>query len=464
MVKQNLPQLLIFLFFSLINSKLLFVHEHFRHGQRSSLMGYRPKEYDYLGNKWDEYGQLTPVGETMLYLQGFKAREKYKDFISNGFQIYETYAFSTNTNRSKTSLNCYLNGLFHNRTQKLLNKTQYSKIYPPGDVTEAMKKEAMRILPKNLPEYSLDIPINVYSKFDHFIGLAALEVASDCEPNRKLRKIQYTDSQSKQLADKFLEKYQDKIHAYYKKYNIKYLIKDISKIDIFCDHYISAYANGIDLTKLIEFGIDIEELKNTCDKILSYVMSHVALGNKDIALSSGTPLMSQITLWMENRIMLEKEGSGDELINNMPKFVVWSGHDITLASVMMWMKLFFKSEFVNPEFGSKITFELHKIDKKYVVKYIVDDKILGEYDFFHFRNTNSKNYWTMKQIKDFCKFTYGDIEKMNQKIIKLYWYLLYMAGVIIVISLLKVRHYYNLKHGNKDNTIDKVEQKKYKNE
>ena len=63
--------------------KLLFVWEHFRHGARAPYIAINPiTNLDFIGEKWDGVGEITPLGMRMLYLLGISYKKKiWKFFI-----------------------------------------------------------------------------------------------------------------------------------------------------------------------------------------------------------------------------------------------------------------------------------------------------------------------------------------------------------------------------------------------
>ena len=70
---------LIVVFFFIVNSqlndKLIFVMTHFRHGARSPSSV--KNNIDDIGEEWLMTGELTAVGERMLYLLGLRNRIRY---------------------------------------------------------------------------------------------------------------------------------------------------------------------------------------------------------------------------------------------------------------------------------------------------------------------------------------------------------------------------------------------------
>ena len=92
---------------------LYFIFSNFRHGART------PNKYknetDYINVTWDESaGELTKLGVIQQFLIGLKNRKKYNNFLSEKFNPYEILIYSTNLNRTKSSVFSQLIGLYYN--------------------------------------------------------------------------------------------------------------------------------------------------------------------------------------------------------------------------------------------------------------------------------------------------------------------------------------------------------------
>ena len=97
-------------FFSLSEDRLVFLYAHYRHGARAPL-AINDSFYDRFGEYWDNPGELTGLGQRMLYILGLKNREKYikqEKFLSEKFDPHEIYIHSTNYNRTMESGSSYL--------------------------------------------------------------------------------------------------------------------------------------------------------------------------------------------------------------------------------------------------------------------------------------------------------------------------------------------------------------------
>ena len=119
-----------------INSKLIFVFSHFRHGARGPWENVNVSTgKDILNEEWNGMGELTGAGMRMHYLEGYFSKTKYQNFIN--FKKYnknEFIVFSTLMNRTILSAYSHLIGMFPPQTGKKLNEKQIIYYQPVADV------------------------------------------------------------------------------------------------------------------------------------------------------------------------------------------------------------------------------------------------------------------------------------------------------------------------------------------
>ena len=114
---------------------------------------------------------------------------------------------------------------------------------------------------------------------------------------------------------------------------------------------------------------------------------------------------------MDNRINRDMNGGYAESNYQEPKFVMYSGHDMTLAPFELFFKKAFKTKTKFPEFGSNMFLELHKpdginrkttIDDYYVV-YQIDDEILLNISYVNFKKRINDIVWSDERILQHCQ-------------------------------------------------------------
>ena len=340
LIKNIIYKFLIFRIILLCNSKLLFVNVHFRHGARSPLL--LDKGNDLFGNKWQKRGILTPKGKRQIFLNGIKHREKYSNFLNVKYMEDEIKVYSTDSYRAISSLECYLNGLYHNSNinENILNDE--ITLYPPGNITETMTNMANILGVNALPKDNHIIPINIFQKSDHSFVLHEPGKISDCQTISNIRQKIISKSKYKQLIDEFILKFEEKIVNFFISNNITINFRiNPENINILCDSFYSDLADNRDMQILEKEGIKIEELNEFCMNILSITQKDIVAGNKDIVMMSQTPPIKKLLKWMDERIELDKKGESNNIINGSPKYTIWSGHDSSISTIQMFMAYIF---------------------------------------------------------------------------------------------------------------------------
>ena len=438
----------------LINSKLLFVNVHFRHGARGSLFLLDKEGNDLLGNKWKKRGMLSPKGKRQSFLNGLKHREKYSNFLKEEYIEDEIKAYSTDSYRAISSLECYLNGLYDNTNlNENIIHDEYT-IYPPGNITENMKNKANSLGIYAIPKNNHIIPINIFQKSEHSFVLHEPGKISDCQSISKIRQKIISQYKNNDIIEEFNKKYTDKLKNFYKNNNIS-INFDFTpdKINLLCDTFYSDITDNRDLSILEKEGINLEEINEFCNNILSIVQKEIVSGNKDIVMMSQTPPIKKLIKWMDERIELDKKGETNKIIGGSPKYTIWSGHDSSISTIQMFMNLIFGTKWSFPIFSSTVIFELHKIDENenYEIIYYVNDEKLLKIDYYKFKNKVDKNLWSQEQIDSFCQFSIINVEKLNV-LVKKYTLIIIILALILLISIFfNIRNFFKSKEKQKEN-------------
>ena len=447
---------LFILFIENIFSKILFTNIHFRHGARSSVMKIDKQGYDFLGKKWENVGELTPLGIRQLYLNGIKHRERYQNFLSEEYNSKEILIYSTKVNRTIQSGNCYLSGLFSNIKPPKIKLEQEIKSFPPGNITEKMKEISQKLNYYAIPEGIQTIPIKNFDKSEHFFLLHDLSYISGCITIDEVQEKHIKSNKTNNLINEFKNNFGNKIKKIFKDIKHKEFIFDFYYINTFCDHLISNILESADLSILEKYNLNINELNNFCQNIAQYNLEEIECGNKDIIFMSLSPTMKQLLLWMDNRIKLDKEGKTDQLVGGSPKFTIWSAHDSSLAANEMFFKYVFGTKFIIPVFGSTVIIELHKNEtnknNSYYIQYFVNDELLLEIDYNIFKENILKYLWNEKEINTFCKFE--DISEYKFTLNN-YRICLFCTLTLLLISIyINCKLYFKLKIVNKNNNTN----------
>ena len=443
----NLYELIIFFVIIHLNSqKLLFVNVHFRHGARSSLYLIDNKNRDIFGNIWEKRGSLTSKGKRQIFLNGIKHRERYSNFLSNKYIEDEIKSYSTDSYRAISSLECYLNGLYHNDNINENIIYNNDTVFPPGNITNEMKKRVDKLGVNAIPKDNHIIPINIFQKSEHAFVLHEPGRISDCQKIADIREKNVIKNNFKQLESNFKEKYSDKLNKYFNENNIS-LKSDFNysfnQIHTLCDTLYADYIDNRNITNLNKL-INFNEFYNDCNNILTKFQADYVAGDKDVVIMSQSPPMKKLIKWMDQRIELDKNDQSDKIVSGSPKFTIWSGHDSSIATFEMFMKNIFNTKFIFPSFCSTILFELHKNEEKniYEIKYFVNDELLLTINYNDFKMKVLEIIWNEQKIEDFCQFSIIKSEKIdNLKTENKKYRIIIVFLILIIISSLSFNIY-----------------------
>ena len=147
------------------NKKLVFLLTHFRHGARAPQKYYNQTLHlDYILEKWDNPGELTPMGQRMHYALGLQNRERYiteKKFLKETFDPHEILIYSTRFNRTILSVASQLQGLYPLGTGGELNDEQKEEAIPQVNLSDNVKKELDKLNNYSLPGKMALAPIRM---------------------------------------------------------------------------------------------------------------------------------------------------------------------------------------------------------------------------------------------------------------------------------------------------------------
>ena len=98
------------------NDNLYFIFSIFRHGVRAPMDKEFDNNTDLLGGKWNQKAELTLTGRKQHFNIGLKNKKRYSNFINITYDPKEIIVYSTNTNRTISSAQSQLLGLFNGIT------------------------------------------------------------------------------------------------------------------------------------------------------------------------------------------------------------------------------------------------------------------------------------------------------------------------------------------------------------
>ena len=397
--------------FFIIESDPIFVFEHFRHGSRAPGFGLIKEnpmgEYtDRYGVVWKSNGELTGIGLRMEYTLGVRNRYKYKKLISSIIDPKELLVVSSSLNRALTSAQAQLEGMFPPLTGIELKENEMENSIPPIPITESMKQEIKNLGKNALPEKIQIVPIHIFNEkeFEHI-----LSKPSACPPLGKLKDELRNANVFKEFYIKLNNTYGKELMAFFKENNTDFLF-DYFNVFFMCDVFLADYYNDRNLSSFEKAGINL-----TIFRDLAYEMKNLFLFtsecNEEIGVLATSPSIKKIIKWMDNRINRDMNGGHVESNYQDPKFVMYSGHDMTLAPFELFFKKAFGTKTKFPEFGSNMFLELHKPDgikrkttmNDYYVVYQIDDEVLLNISYIKFKKRINDIVWSDERILQHCQ-------------------------------------------------------------
>ena len=437
------------------DEKLIFVYSHFRHGARGPVNEVTEEGVDLLGFKWLGPDDLSRVGMRQHYLLGCFNKKRYKALFPDGYDPREIFIISSNYNRTIQSALAQLQGLFPPGTAKQLTEEQSSSQYswPPynisGNLYDAVKQEK-ESLGTNPIKYGINpIPVHVFNQKEHRFLLFEASSESGCKSNTKVQKKNLDSLEIVNKQRTFGDNYGTKIVQYIKDTVGKDFEKQKSDIyfqHIFCDTFIADYYDGRDLTKLYNYGLNKEDLIKDCKDLLRVYFEFQRYGdkNRNILRLSMSPILSESFAFIDRRIERDIAENETSIFDfSSPKYVMVSGHDVSVEGLLLYIEeaFNFPRNWELPVFATSLYFEVyrkkssvHQSENDYKVKYVLNDKVLGEFDYVTFKETLKKNMWTEEKIKTYCEFE--DENDFGEKKLRLFYILLLIPLVIITLGLI----------------------------
>ena len=402
--------------------KLIFVELQSRHGARAPL-NLDDKGLDYLGEKWENPGELTGSGQRMEYILGLRNRQRYinkYNFLSENYNPHELLVYCSEFNRTMISMLSQLQGLYpmYSKGGDTLNPKQIKESIPPFNIScDEIKNEIQNLNDSALPNYMTVIPVHqINYKEKRFVNY----INEDCKPivNETLEKNKKTKKTILDARNFFNNKYSEKLSKFYTK-NDKDFQYDFDWILSFCDTLISDYSEGKTLKNFTErTDIEIEPLLKECNNLITINYRDEICGdeNNNILLLE-SPLLKEMVHYMKMRVNANING---EIIENnildysRPKMIIISGHDVTITFQIIYMIKYFGLDinlYKLPTYTSQIAYELMRVsddNKKnlsysdYKVYFYFNDDEIFNITFDKFVEVIEKNSWNLEQINNYC--------------------------------------------------------------
>lgn len=391
--------------------KLLFVLEHFRHGARGPYSGINRRTYiDFIGEKWDGFGELTPLGLRMLYLLGVSTRKKYSNFLSKTYNPYELFILSTDFNRTLDSANSFLQGLYNNKTSINLTKTQIDR----SNILNSNYSEKIQIKIKELENNSLQGGINLIPV--HIVDTSTLEYGlyevNNCPGIEKYKNKNKNRQEVINIYEDLIrhtnDTFGEQIFKFMNISNNPYYLWDKNKTNILylTGTFISDYFDGREMNYIKNSGIDMESFYNNSLNVsfIDNYYSDFGIPSTETVIIGVTSMFKNMFTYMDKRIELDKKNKTDEITSNSPRFMIASAHDASLAPIDIFMKTEFDIDLNEATFASNRNYELWKNGTTggYSIHYLVNLEEKAVFDYDIFKKTVLPKLFTPEQIKNIC--------------------------------------------------------------
>ena len=392
--------------------KLLFAWEHFRHGPRNPYTQINKTTWiDFIGVQWKNEGELSALGLRSHYLLGVATKNRYENFLSKSFDTNEIFIISTDVNRTITSAMSNLQGIYRNYTTPNLTIEQIdnAKIKGLNGTYEQKINEKIEELKKSYIKDGISImPIHLFSR----VGLQFKLNDNDFCPGI----IKYKEeSKNQKDVKKIVKEFTDNTNETFGKYIFEFMNVSSEKTSDYlyinnnlyyiCDTFIADYFSGIYMPHIIQTGIDMDKFYYHClnySIIDSYYLSY-GLPPTKLSYLTSSPVFRTIFNYMDRRIKLFEENNPDKIDPSSPKFVIYSGHDSTVAGIDVFLKSVFGIEYDNPQYTTSQLIELWHNKSGYYVKYLYNQKEKGTYKLNDFKEKINKNILPEDEINEICR-------------------------------------------------------------
>ena len=310
-----------------LDSNIVFVYEHVRHGARSPLFFDGNTDYlDRFGTQWEGAMELTNVGKREHYVLGIHNRLKYSSLINfTKYDYQEIKVYSTNTGRTVQSIQAELLAMYLPGTLPKLTKDQLKAAYPP------FQNLSLEVLDEisELNDSTIINDINIFPIQYSDPKKVQINEPANCPYMKQYQEDLKTNSVTvKDFVSNFISKYGDKLKEVLnitdKELNDFEYIETILAEEVLCNYY--------DGNKLTDFfsKTRFNESEFIQDNRLSKSIYTYNINlDEKTGIMSASPSMKEIINYMDN------------IINNKsqtPKMVMQGGHDTTISYIQYFMK------------------------------------------------------------------------------------------------------------------------------
>lgn len=410
--------------------ELIFVLTHFRHGARAPIAPSDDPQ-DYYNKSWYNPSQLTGVGHRMHYILGLYNRERYitnAKFLDDKFNEHDILVMSTNFNRTINSALSQLYGLY-----PLFNGTitdnQKAFANPPINSLSSNIISQINNLNKDgyyLP-YSLNVvPLHIFHNSEHRI-----EEIENPSCSKVADEIMKNNINNNEISSR-LKTFNDAYSELFKKH-LKYVENfDYHLVEKLADQFITDMAEGHDFSIFNQStGINEETFDNLYNFFLDFAgrtMKDYQYGDSEgkLVRIDMSPFFNELVEYIQKRVNIRinntKVSQNDY---SSPKFVMISGHDSTLTSMMLFLGLMFNKQntsyyYRNPIYASNAAFEVYikenadltkLTEDSFEIEYYFNGEKIATFNFTDFKEKVKNEAYTPEKIGEICKYNTSSDDK-----------------------------------------------------
>ena len=426
------------------NDNLYFIFSIFRHGVRSPMDKELENGKDLLGGIWNQKAELSSTGRKQHYLIGAKNKLRYSDFINKEYDPKEVLIYSTNTNRTISSAQSQLLGLYNGYLYS--NKSNLDININESEIN------LNSIIPPIKLFHKRDYHENILFKGSKSEFETTLQYSKFCPPMKELIEKNVEIFENNLEVDGFIYDFNNKYRDVLKK---QYNIDDFSnkkEFKGFCDAYISDYFDEKNKKVLELFnkeGFNITELLYECYYYHGYYLFEID-GNgyaKNNSILSMSILMKKIIDIMKKRI----EKDHNYINYDYPKYILISSHDTSLAMIQLFFKNIFNIDLDYPYLASNFVIELREYNDKFYIESYLNDYLKFNVSFEMFEKKVLHISYDEKYIINYCL----GIKENSIESIDLLLLILIIIFVILFLLFLFLcsKNYNNIKQNNSNPNI-----------
>ena len=422
--------------------EIISVYEHFRHGARSPLIQLSSNKRDYLNIYWESEGELNLLGMRMHIMSGYQKRKQYNDLLNDNDRVI---SFTTNRNRTKDSLKFHLIGMYDEFDKNSKDLEKFSNVFNPK-IISTYKNVNINInenyINQNFENFKLNSKFNI-NIFDSKQILYHHKYCPYYKEIKKQLKIRY-----KKLFDETINNFSNKYLKEFRNYinNSSFIFEDIDHLKKVCDSFVQAYLYNDTWFNNNKFS-DLYSIYEDCIIAFNVSMYYTEFTDEYFSV----PISNYFLHYFYKN--LKKAKNKD---NDYKKYILFSGHDSTIAAIQQALKYVFKDQkdVLYPYLASSLIFELieNKDNNKYYINYKLDNIDIFKMEYDKFIENFEKYILNDNEINKFCY--------PNNNYFYIYILIFFISLFFIIIIIILIRKNKKIDNNNSTELEDKfIEQK-----